>query len=102
MKNDLLMEIETVLDTNGKKMNFGKFKNGNGYVIEYSSDDGIPENEGLYVNGNKEGWWKIYHFSGEIMDSTFYKDGFPQIERDDNSLSELLDLFGPLKNNRYR
>ena len=102
MKNDLLMEIEIVLDTLGKKMNFGDFKNGNGYVIEYSSDDGSPENQGLYVNGNKEGWWKIYHFTGTIMDSTFYKDGFPQFEKSDNALDELIDTFGPLKNNLYQ
>ena len=102
MKNDLLMEIELVLDTLGNKINYGKFKNGNGYVIEFTSDDGSPEQEGLYVNGNKEGWWKTYHFTGTIMDSTFYKEGFPQFEKSDSGLDELLDSFGPLKNNLYQ
>lgn len=55
MKNDLLMEIDLVLDTLGRKMKFGNFKNGNGYVIRYCSFDGSPENEGLYVNGDKQG-----------------------------------------------
>ncbi|HRO75063.1 MAG TPA: hypothetical protein PLP27_02810 [Crocinitomicaceae bacterium] len=102
MKNNLLMEIELVLDTLGNKMNFGNFKNGNGYVIEYSSDDSSPENEGRYVKGNKQGWWKNYHFTGTIIDSTFYKDGFPQFEKSDNVLTEVLDSFGPFKNNLYK
>ena len=102
MKNDLLMEIHMVLDTLGKPMNFGQLENGNGYVIQFDSDDGSPEYEGLYVKGNKKGWWKTYHFTGSIMDSTFYKKGFPQHPPSDNSLDELLDLFGPMKNNLYR
>lgn len=55
MKNDLLMEIDMVLDTLGKAMNFGQFKHGNGYVIEYNSSHGSPKRKGLYINGNKEG-----------------------------------------------
>lgn len=102
MKNDLLWEIKFVLDTLGKNKIFGNFKNGNGYVIEFTDDEGIPEKEGKYVNGNKEGWWKIYHFTGTIMDSTFYKEGFPQHEKSDDALDELLDIFGPLKNNLYK
>ncbi len=102
MNNDLLMEIEFVLDTRGKKMNFGNFKNGNGYVVEYSSADGLPENEGLYVDGNKQGWWKVYHYTGTIMDSTYYKDGFPQHDKSNNALDELLSSLEPMKNNLYK
>jgi hypothetical protein len=102
MKNDLLMEIELVLDTLGEPQNFGQFKNGNGYVIEYNSTTGSPANKGLYVNGNKEGWWKIYHFTGTILDSTFYKEGYPQLPQSEGKLDELLDLLGPLKNNLYQ
>lgn len=105
MKNDLLVDIEFVLDTLGDKMNFGSIKNGNGYVIEFSDDDGAPENERLYVNGDKEGWWKNYHFNGYILDSVFYKEGYaqraPSIDTL-NTLDQLLDLFDPIKNNYYR
>lgn len=102
MKNDLLMEIDFVLDTLGRKMTFGNFKNGNGYVIRYSSFDGSPENEGLYVNGDKQGWWKNYHFTGNVIDSTFYKDGFTQYKKSKNSLNQLIETFGPMKNNLYQ
>ena len=102
IENDRLLEIELVVDTLGKPMNFGQFKNGNGYVVQYSTDDGSPEYEGQYINGNKEGWWKRYHFSGSIMDSTLYKEGFPQYDKTDNLVDELIDVFGPLKNNMYR
>ena len=102
MKNDLLMEINLVQDTLGKAMNFGQFKDGNGYVIEYNSNDGSPKRKGLYINGNKEGWWKTYHFTGTVTDSIFYKEGYPQFPQSDGELDELLRLLGPLKNNLYQ
>lgn len=102
MKNDLLWEIKFVLDTLGKNKKFGTFKEGNGYVTEFTEYQGKPEKEGRYVNGNKEGWWKTYHFTGTIMDSTFYKEGFPKYPKSDSNVEELLELFGSLKNNLYR
>lgn len=105
MKNHLLMDIHFVLDTIGNNMNFGKFKNGNGYVIEFDDDDGQSECEGLYVNGDKEGWWKNYHFTGYIRDSTLYKEGYAQRPPSTdtlNTLNLLLDLFGQIKNNYYK
>ncbi len=102
MKNELLLEIEMVLDTVGNKMNYGNLKNGNGYVIQFSKDDASPEREGLYVDGNREGWWKNYHYTGYISDSTFYKNGYAQFPPSENTLEDLLDLFGPIKNNLYQ
>lgn len=101
MKNDLLMEISLVQDTLGNELDFGNLKDGNGYVVQYRNDGLGPDQEGLYVNGNREGWWKTYHYSGNILDSTFYKAGFPQYPEPENSLDSLLDLFGPMKNNLY-
>lgn len=101
MKNDVLYEIKDVVDTLGRKLDFGHFKNGDGYVVEFNSYDGKPDREGPYKNGNREGWWKTYHFSGVIQDSTLYKGGFPQLEKTNNSLETLLDIMGPMKNNLY-
>jgi len=102
MVNELLMDIEFVLDTLGNTMDFGTFENGNGYVIQFDSDDGSPEKEGNFVNGNREGWWKDYHFSGSILDSNFYINGYIQRPPSTDTLSLLLDLFGTSKYNYYR
>lgn len=101
MKNDLLIDIHLVQDTIGNNLDFGNFKNGNGYVIQYRSDGLGPGEEGLYVNGNREGWWKTYHYTGSILDSTLYQEGFPQYQEPSNSLDTLLNLFGQMKNNLY-
>jgi antitoxin component YwqK of YwqJK toxin-antitoxin module len=102
MKNDLLWEVSFVLDSLGRKKSFGYLKNGNGFVTEFTDDDGQPASQGKYVNGNKEGWWKIYHYTGTIMDSTFYTEGFPKYEESNNALNELLDISEPIKNNLYK
>ena len=103
MKNDLLWEIEFVLDTLGKKKKFGKLKNGNGYVIEFTDDTDQPEKKGKYINGNKEGWWMRYHYTGSILDSTLYKDGFDLSTKANNSALEvLIGAPGTCKNNYYR
>jgi antitoxin component YwqK of YwqJK toxin-antitoxin module len=100
MKNDLLHEIELVLDTLGKPANFGAFENGNGYVIMFNGD-GNPDRKGRYINGNKEGWWKKYHYTGYIIDSTLYKKGYEQSPPSTDTLGMLLDMFGDFKNNLY-
>ncbi len=101
MKNDLLQEINLVQDTLGNKLDFGNFKNGNGYVIQFRDDGLGRDQEGLYVNGNREGWWRHYHYKGTIMDSTLYIQGVPQYPPPENALDSLLPLFGPVKNNLY-
>lgn len=101
MKNDQLKEIEFVKDSLGNNLDYGKLKSGNGYVIQYSSYNGVPEEEGRYINGNREGWWKTYHYTGWIMDSTYYENGYPQYPESDDAIMSLLDLFGPMKNNLY-
>jgi len=103
MKNDGLWEIKFVLDTLGNKRHFGKLKNGTGYVIEFTDDLGVREHEGKYVNGNKEGWWKHYHFKGAIMDSTLYKEGYDISSQAGNTaLDVLIGPPGSMKNNYYR
>lgn len=101
MKNSGLWQIELVLDTLGKKQNVGSFRNGNGCVTEYRSDNGNPECEGCYVDGNKEGWWKNYQYTGSIIDSTLYKEGIIQRPTAENELDVLLDFMGPVKDNLY-
>lgn len=104
MINDLLSNIEMVLDTNGNPLDYGSLINGSGYVIEYSRYDGAPESEGNYLNGNREGWWKKYHFTGVISDSTYYENGIAQFKNRGTMLDEILNTFtdGPIKNNLYR
>jgi len=102
-KNDGVWQIEFVLDTLGNKKHFGKLKDGTGYVIEYRDDSGSIENKGMYVNGNKEGWWINYHFTGTIIDSTLYKEGYDISSKAGNTaLEELIGPPGALKNNGYR
>lgn len=104
MKNDLLWEIECVLDSLGNQKNFGSLKNGNGYVIEYTDDTGQPEKKGRYVNGNKEGWWKNYHGTGSIKDSTHFKEGvIISPLPNEATLTDLLEITrSRLQNNYYR
>lgn len=70
MKNEFLLKIELVKDTLGEKIDFGHLRNG--YVIQFRNDGLGREKEGLYVDGNREGWWKTYHYTGTIIDSTLY------------------------------
>lgn len=101
-KNDGIWEILVVLDTLGKPKEFGKLKKGNGYVTSYTNDTGIPEYKGKYVNGNKEGWWKHYHFKGYIIDSIFYEKGYDKSTKQGNTALDI--LIGPpdmYKNNLY-
>lgn len=101
MKNELLIDIEFVLDTLGNEINFGDLDNGTGYVIRYSSDNGVPTYEGQYIKGNKEGWWKNYHYRGYVTDSTLYIEGVPQQKKSlsNDPLRELINI--PLKDNLY-
>lgn len=101
-QNDRLMEILFVHDTNGNTLPFGKLSNRNGTVIQYDNETGVPKYKGKYKSGNKEGWWITYHFKGEILDSTFYQNGFPQQPKSTDALNQLIDAFGPMKNNWYR
>jgi len=102
-KNDGIWKIELVLDTLGNEKQFGKLTNGNGYVKQYNDATGMIENKGMYVNGNKEGWWKNYHFTGTIIDSILYKEGYDISSKAGNSsLEALIGPPGSLKNNLYR
>ena len=100
-KGEGLWNIEFVLDTLGNHKPFGEFKDGTGCVTQYSFEDGNPASKGCYKNGNKEGWWLTYHYTGVISDSSLYKNGYDQRNRGDSALEGLLDLFGEMKNNLY-
>ncbi|TNE78796.1 MAG: hypothetical protein EP332_13120 [Bacteroidetes bacterium] len=90
--NDRLKSIFFVNDTNGNPYNFGGVTNGTGHVKQYDHH-GILQYSGNYQNGNKEGWWYRYHFTGEIMDSTLYKDGFDISATDSSRLNVMFGLF---------
>lgn len=103
MKNEGLWQIESVLDSLGNNLNFGTFKNGNGYVKVFAVNSGYPEREGKYFDGNKEGWWKNYHYTGTIMDSTLYKGGRNiSSVQGTSALDILLGPPGAYKNNLYK
>lgn len=101
LKGDGLWNIAFVYDTLGKPKQFGSLKNGTGCVTQYNSEDGNPVSAGCYKDGQKEGWWKNYHFKGSILDSNLYKNGYQQVEDTENALSELMGSFGEMKNNYY-
>ncbi len=103
MKNDLLWEIQFVMDSLGNKKKFGSLKHGNGSVIEYSDDKGEPEQKGKFIKGNREGWWINYHFTGSILDSTLYKEGYNiSSPASNNVLEKLIGSPGSVKYNYYR
>lgn len=83
------------MTTVGNLLDYGSVENGNGYVKKYNFQGGL-EYSGAYLNGNKEGWWKFYHYSGQVLDSILYKEGVDVTERD-------VEVFGPwkLKDNWY-
>lgn len=101
LKGDGLWNIEFVNDTLGNPKHFGTLKDGTGCVTQFNSEDGNPVSAGCYQNGQKEGWWKNYHFKGSILDSSFYKNGYQHVEDTENALSELMGIFGEMKNNYY-
>lgn len=101
LKNSCIWKIRTVRDTLGKPLYFGHFKNGTGYVIQYTEDTGIRESKGKFVNGVKEGWWKRYHYLGSVLDSTFYINGYAQLPKSTDALDQLLDVLGPINESYY-
>ena len=101
LKGGGVWNIEFVLDTLGKQIPFGHFKDGTGCVKRFNSDGGYLSEQGCYRNGDREGWWEKYHYTGKINDSTFYKNGFYQTNNSGSALNELLDVFGENKNNYY-
>ena|SRR5690554_2217929 len=107
MEDDLLHNIVENNDMNGKALYYGDFIEGNGTAIEYYLWTGTKKSEGKYVDGNRSGWWKSYHFKeAYVLDSIYYKDGYPQYDLDSSdtgSIEGLLNLMGEgLKNNLYR
>ena len=92
---DHLDKVYFVNDTLGNLLDYGSVENGNGYVKKYNFQGNL-EYSGAYLKGNKEGWWKFYHYSGEVLDSMLYKKGVDVTERD-------VEVFGPwkLKDNWY-
>lgn len=71
---DRLTNIFEVYDTSGALLDFGNFKDGNGFVKCYNNN-GELESTGEFRDGMRQGWWVNYHFSGEVIDSVFYDDG---------------------------
>jgi len=101
--NDRLKSIFFVNDTNGNSYSFGGVINGTGHVKQYDHQ-GTLLYSGNYENGNKEGWWYRYHFKGEIMDSTLYKDGFDICTKDSSWINDMFGVFGDfsgIKDNWY-
>ena len=98
--NDQLFKIDFVNDTTGKPVDFGKLDNGTGHVKKYDFK-GTLQYSGDYTNGNREGWWYYYHFSGEVLDSALYKDGFEVGSNDSTSIDYIFGLQGRFRDNRY-
>lgn len=69
-----IIEIYNVYDTLGNKLDFGKLKNGNGYIYIWDRDGYLHES-GSLVEGKRDGWWRSYHYKGEVLDSSFYTQG---------------------------
>lgn len=98
--NDRLFKIHFVNDTTGRPVDFGNLENGTGHVKKYDFR-GTLEYSGDYINGNKEGWWYFYHFSGEVLDSTLFRDGFDVNSNDSTLIDYLFGLPGRYRNNLY-
>lgn len=74
-EDNKLMDIYEVYDSLGNKLNYGNFKNGNGYAISYDDKKGTRTFAGNYQDGLRTGWWKNYNFRGELTDSIFFDSG---------------------------
>lgn len=71
-----LVKINVVLDTFGRKLEYGTFVKGNGTVISYDEENNM-KSKGSYVNGLKQGIWYDYNYNSEIIGkSTFHKGYF--------------------------
>jgi antitoxin component YwqK of YwqJK toxin-antitoxin module len=73
---DRLMGIIEVYDTNGVQLDYGHLVNGTGFVICYDNN-GQKERAGKYLNGNREGLWVTYGFSGDTINQDVYSNGYP-------------------------
>ena len=98
--NDRLDKVYFVNDTGGHSLDFGEIENGNGHVNIYDFK-GTLTHSGNYIDGNKEGWWMIYHFSGYVMDSILYKDGFDISTADNPQLNKIFGVSGDVRDNVY-
>jgi|SRR5690606_16212590 len=69
-----LVEVFVAYDSIGRILDHGSIKNGEGYAIIYH-ENGIVKTKGYYSNGNRNGWWMRYDYSGRFNDSILYIDG---------------------------
>jgi uncharacterized protein len=58
-----LSNVLSMYDTKGDKIDFGKFKNGDGELIRYHSNSKIAS-KGNFTDGMPNGKWKFYHENG--------------------------------------
>ena len=68
-RSDLIWEIMNVNDSLGNSLDFGKIKDGNGFLKHYLFDGNYEE--GKIKNGLKDGHWKTVSNSGHVG-SVFY------------------------------
>jgi antitoxin component YwqK of YwqJK toxin-antitoxin module len=94
------VKIYFLNDTTGKPLDFGNLENGTGHVNKYDFK-GTLQYSGNYTDGNKEGWWYYYHFSGEVLDSTFYEGGIDVSSADTSWVDIAFGSPGKGKNNFY-
>lgn len=71
---DKLFALDNVFDTSGKKLEFGKIKEGNGCVYVYD-DEGQKKEKGWYINGYKNGTWYDINYRNEIIGNHYYRKG---------------------------
>lgn len=69
-----LIDVFVAYDSIGRVLDHGDIKNGEGYVIIYH-ENGVIKTKGYYSNGNRNGWWMRYSYTGRFNDSILYIDG---------------------------
>lgn len=84
---DTVNVIENNSTKQGRWVLLGKDKKGKKYRFYKNSQ--IVE-DGEYINNSKEGLWKVYHSSGRLQSTIYYKDNEPngraQFFREDGSI----------------
>jgi antitoxin component YwqK of YwqJK toxin-antitoxin module len=100
-KQGTLQNIGDLLNKDGRVLDKGSFKDGNGLRKSYHENDALSA-VGKYTNGVPEGEWKYYHDNGNLSGIGSYRNGLKEAQWKFYYPSGKLDAVGNYKENQMR
>lgn len=82
-RNGKIWDVQDYRDSSGNKLDYGRIKNGNGYLKKYYKDISVLEEEGRVIEGFKQDYWIQYCGDGKkVCDSILYEKGKSKIMKE--------------------